>query len=51
MDMQRIKHDFSLNACVQPPWVDLGAGAKAKIQLIEKVMLHIKLKEMTQTLP
>ena len=43
--MKHIKQDFSLKAWAQPPGVDLGGGAKAKIELFRNmVMLHIKLK-------
>ena len=37
------KHDFSLNAWVQSPGVDLGGEANAKMKLFRNmVMLHIK---------
>ena len=43
--MKHIKQDFSLKAWVQSPGMDLGGGAKAKIELFwSMVMLHIKLK-------
>ena len=46
--MEYLKQDFSLNAWVQSPGVDLGDGAKAKINLFRNmVMLHIKSKPMT----
>ena len=46
--MEYLKQDFSLNAWVQSPGVDLGDRAKAKINLFRNmVMLHIKLKPMT----
>ena len=46
--MKHIKQDFSLNAWVQVPGVDLGGGADAKIKLFQNmVMLYIKLKLRT----
>ena len=46
--MKHIKWDFCLKAWVPAPYVDLGGGAEAKIQLLQNmVMLHIKLKGMT----
>ena len=34
--MQHIKRDFSLKAWVRVPWVDLGGGAQAKINLFSE---------------
>ena len=46
--MKHIKQDLSLKARVKSPGVDLGGGAKAKIELFRNmVMLHIKLKLTT----
>ena len=48
IDMNHIKQDFSLEAWVRAPGVDLGGGAEAKIKLFQNmVMLHIKLKLTT----
>ena len=48
IDMKHIKGDFSLNAWVPSPRVDLGCGTEAKINLFRNmVMLHIKLKLTT----
>ena len=48
IDMKQIKQDFSRKAWVQSPGVDLGVGAKAKIELFRNiVMLHIRLKLTT----
>ena len=48
IDMKHIKHDFSFEACVRSPRVDLGGEAKVKIKLFRnRVMLHIKLKLTT----
>ena len=48
IDMKHIKGDFSLNAWVPTPRVDLGGGTEAKINLFQNmVMLHIKLKLTT----
>ena len=41
--MKHIKEDFSLKAWVRSPGVDKGGGAKAKIKLVQNmVVLHIK---------
>ena len=46
--MKHIKQGLSLNAWVQSPGVNLGGGAKAKIEPFQNmVMLHIKLKLTT----
>ena len=45
--MKHIKHDFSLKAWRQSPGLDIGGGAKAKIEIEifrNMVMLHIILK-------
>ena len=46
--MKHIKCDFSLNAWVRSPGVDLGGRAEARSKLFRNtVMLHIKLKLTT----
>ena len=43
--IKHIKRNFSLNAWIRAPEVDLGGGAEAKINLFQNmVMLRIKLK-------
>ena len=43
--MKHIKQDFSLEAWVRSPGLDLGGGAEAKIIFFQNmVMLHIKFK-------
>ena len=43
--MKHIKQNFSLKAWVQSPGVDLGRGAKAKVELFRNmVMLHYQIK-------